>query len=148
MARMRLPLRHNVLLAACVLAWPAAVAAEDIGVSAKIDKTTAQVREPITLSVTLTGDIAGTELLPPQLPEGIIFVGRSQATNVSLHAGTAEQSSTITYLLVPQRPGTFSLGPFSFRHRGKLYQTDPIEITVKKAVLPPTRQAPSERYTL
>ena len=132
-----------IVIGSIGIAW-----AEDIGVSAKIDKTTTEIRSPVTLTITLTGNLLDLDFLPPQLPDGFILGGRSQATSFAVHNGAAEQSSTITYLLVPQKPGTFKLGPFAFRHRGKLFQTDPIEVTVKKAVLPPTRQIPAERYTI
>lgn len=131
------------------LTWGAATAwAQDISLSAKVDKTATEVRRPVTLTITVSGDLTGLSVLPPVLPEGIVVAGRSQATNFALRAGMMEQSMTMTYVLIPQQLGTFQLGPFAFRHRGRLYQTEPIELTVKKSVLPPSRSPfPAERYT-
>ena len=136
------------MVAAVILATTMAGWAQDIGVSAKIDKTTTEIRSPVTLTITLTGDLSGLSFLPPSLPPGFVIAGRSQATNFAMRAGAVEQSVSIVYVLVPQQPGIFKLGPFAFQHRGKIFQTEPIEITVKRSVLPPTRQAPSERFTI
>ena len=148
---MRLEKFKRNLLAVTILAattMTAVARAEDIRVSAQLDKTTTDVRSPITLTITLSGDIAGVTLAPPQLPEGFLIAARRQATSFALRGGAMERATQMIFVLVPQKPGAFTLGPFTFRHRGKLFQTEPITITVKKPVLPPTRQLPSERFTI
>jgi hypothetical protein len=59
-----------------------------------------------------------------------------------------ERSITLTYVLVPQRDGTFQLGPFQVEHKGATIPTEPITITVEKAALPPSLSPHGERVTL
>ena len=123
--------------------------AQELTFTAKVDKTTVEFGEPITLTLTLSGDLSDVTLAPLQLPEGVVVVGRSQSTHFTLHDGVAERSMSFTYLLAPQRTGMVPLGPFTVRRRKSVYQTDPIEITVKKKSAPaPAPPAPSERYLL
>ena len=135
-------------------AWSAAVAlaslvwAQDVSVSAKVDKTTVSLGEPVGLTVTLSGDVSGVQLAPIPLPNGWVIVGRSPSTNFSVHAGAAERSTALQYVLIPQQAGTFRLGPFQFEQGQKEFRTEPIEITVKKPSLPPHLPSHTERFTL
>jgi len=125
------------------LAW-----AQDLTFSAKVDKTTVEVGDPINLILTFNGDVSGVELPPPQIPEGFVVAGRSQSTNFSIRAGAMERSTSLTFVLIPQRAGTFQLGPFLIRRHKDEFKTEPIEVTVKKSVLPPQSQPQAERFTI
>ena len=123
--------------------------AQDLTFSAKVDKTTVDLGDPISLTITLSGDLSGIQLPALQLPEGFVVAGRSQSTNFSIRAGAMERSMSLLYVLIPQRAGTFQLGPFRIEHQHRNVQTDPIEITVKKPALPPSLKTPQgERFTL
>ena len=124
------------------------VRAEEIGVSAKIDKTTTDVLNPVTLTITLSGDLEGLKLPTPTLPQEFAVAGQSQSTNFSMQAGVVERSMSLSFVLIPQKAGTFKLGPFTVEHHKKEFQTVPIEITVKKSALPPKLQPQGERFTL
>ena len=126
------------------LAW-----AQDLTVSAKVDKTTVALGEPITLVVTISGDLAGLEVKPLELPEGFAVGARSQSTNFSIHSGITERSMNLIYVLVPQRAGTFQLGPFKIVHNKKEFTTEPIQVTVNKPAVPPSLKEPQGgRFTL
>ena len=138
-------------VAACLLMWGAATVgwAQDLVFSARVDKTSVDVGSPISLTLTLSGDLVGVELPQVEFPDGWSVAARSQATNFSVRAGATERSVSLVYVIVPQQAGTFRLGPFAVTHHKKSLQTEPIEIIVKKSVLPPstiTRQG--ERFTL
>ncbi|MBI3996694.1 MAG: BatD family protein [Candidatus Omnitrophica bacterium] len=124
--------------------------AGDLSISAQVDRTTVDIGSPVTLTITLKGDLSGVQLPPPELPEGFIIVARNQSTNFSMHAGVTERSTGLAFVLVPQRAGTFKLGPFKVRQQKQELETSTIDITVKKPALPPTirRQPQGERYTL
>lgn len=126
-----------------VLAW-----AQDLTFSAKVDKTSVEIGDPINLTLTFNGDVSGVELPPPQFPEECVVAGRSQSTNFSIRAGAMERSTSLTFILIPQRAGTFQLGPFLIRRRKDEFKTEPIEVTVKKSVLPPQSQPQAERFTI
>ena len=138
--------------AAVLLFAGAACAAEppqDLSVSAKVDKTAVDAGTPINFALTITGDLAGAKVPAPEFPEGFEVAGRTQATNVSVQMGAIQRSTSLVYVLVPTRAGTFKLGPFTIEQRGRKFETQPIEITVKKSPLPPTlKPDQSGRYTI
>ena len=132
-----------------IVSVAALASAEDLTVSAKVDKTSVESGDPIALTLTLGGDLSEIQVPPPEFPEGFTLAARSQSTNFSVRAGVAAHSTTLAYVLVPQQAGTFRLGPFTVRRRGKEFKTDPIEITVKKPAVPHSLQQPrGERFTL
>ena len=140
------PLR--LLAGLAVLGIAASARAEELKFSAQLNKTTMNVGEPVTLTLTLTGDIAGTKLRKLELPEGFTVAAQSQQTNFSMNAGVTERSLSLIYIVVPQKAGTFKLGPFTVVHHKKEFQTEPIEVTVNISALPPKFQPQGERFTL
>ena len=133
----------GVAVGCCALVW-----AQDLAFSAKVDKTTVNLGEPINLVIALSGDVSGVQLPPLQLPEGFVVLARSQSTNFSIRAGAMERSTSLNVVLVPQKAGTFKLGPFSLTRQKKTLQTEPIEIIVKKPVLRPNLPSNGERFIL
>lgn len=142
------------LFALSVLACPRATFfgegawAQDFAISAKVDKTAVMLGEPVDLTLTLTGDLSGVEVPAFQFPEGFVVAGRSQSTNVTIRSGAMERSMSLLYRLVPQRTGTFQLGPFEVKRLKKAFKTEAIEVIVSKPALPPHSQPQGERFTL
>jgi len=133
-------------MAACPGVEP--VHAQDLAVSAKVDKTTIEFGSPVQLLITVSGDPTGVTLEPVTFPEKFVVASRSQATNFSIQGGVQERSMSLVYILIPREAGTFQLGPFSFTKGKQKFETAPIEITVTKPALPPKFRAPAERFTL
>ena len=121
--------------------------AQNVRISAQVDKTTVDLGTQLTLTITVEGDVAEASLQPVQLPDIFQVVAQSRASNLSLEPGGIKRSVSLIYVLAPQEPGAFTLGPFTVVHHGKPLLTDPIEITVTKPVLPPRLQ-PHERFTI
>ena len=122
--------------------------AQDLAFSARVDKTTVNIGDPINLTLTLSGDVSDVQLPTPEFPEGFAIVARSQSTNFTIRAGATERSTSLVYVLVPQQAGTFHIGPFGLKHHNKEVQTEAIEITVKKPAVPPHLPPQGERFTL
>ena len=147
----RLTITHKILR---LLAWAAVFLvavfawADELKFSAQMNKTDVDVGDPITLTLTLSGDIAGSKLRPLNLPEGFIVAAQSQETNFALSNGAMKRSLSLVYVLVPQKSGTFKLGPFTILHSKQELQTEQIEVTVKKPALPPHFEPQGERFTL
>ncbi|MBI3320824.1 MAG: BatD family protein [Candidatus Omnitrophica bacterium] len=116
--------------------------AQELKISAKVDKTTVNIGEPVTLIITLSGDLSGLTMAPPQLPDGLAVAARSQSTDFAIHAGMMERSTSLIYVLIPQQAGVFHLGPFKAVRDRAEFQTAPIEITAKKPTLPPSLKPP------
>ena len=123
-------------------------AAQELIFSASLDKTTANLGDPVTLTLTLSGDMAEVELPTPQFPEGMAVVSRSQSTQFSIRQGTVERSVALVYVLVPQQVGTVRLGPFTVVRHHQAVKTEPLEMTVKQPALPPPLRTNKERVTL
>ena len=132
-----------IIVGCAALAW-----AQDVNVSATVDKTTVDVASPIQLTIAISGDLNGLKMEPLALPSGFAVASRSQATNFSIRGGVQERSMSLLFLLVPSQAGTFKLGPFKFSQGKQEFQTQPIDITVKKSVLPPNLPSNAERFTL
>ena len=124
------------------------VMAQDLHFSAQVDRTTVDLGNPINFVVTLKGDLSGVQLPAFKFPEGFVVAARSQSTSFSIHAGAAERSTSLSFILIPQQAGTFQLGPFELVHEKQTLKTEPIEITVKKPAVPPNLQPEGGRFTL
>ena len=132
--------RHQRLLLALVAlgAWGTAVAAGEVSIVAAVDKTSLDVGQPLTLTITLTGDLSGLQAGPNvELPPTFAVASRSQASRLSIQGAGVERSVSFTYVLVAQEAGTFQLGPFVIDHGGQPLASDPILVVVGKPVLPP-----------
>ena len=129
---------------------PAPAFAQDLTFSATADKTSINTGEPMALTFTLAGNLEGAKLSELQLPDGFTIAAQSQATNFTIRGGAAERSTNLTYVLIAQQLGTFQLGPFTVTQGKQEFQTQAIEITVKKSALPPPSKVrpEGERYTL
>lgn len=136
--------------AALVFACAATAAAQDVQINAQIDRTTVDLGQPVTLTITLSGELSGVQLLPPQFPEGIVVAARSQSTSFAIRGGVQERATGLVYVLVPQQAGAFTLGPFSVTHGKQTLETPSITLTVTKPALPPSlrRQPDGTRYSL
>ena len=131
-------------------AFSIAAAAQDLAFSAKVDHTSVDVGDPITLMLTVGGDLDGAKLDDLQLPEGIVVAAQSRSTSFAIKSGAVERSMNLTYVLVAQQAGTFTLGPFTVKQHNKDYQTEAIELTVQKSALPPAlkHRPDGDRYLL
>ena len=125
--------RAAAAVLAAALGLAAQAAAQDVSFSAKVDKTSAPVGSPITLILTVAGDLQDVNLQPITVPDAFAIIARSQSTNFALQAGAIQRSTSLSYVLLPRRVGTFKLGPFSIKRAEKMYDTEPVEITVTEA---------------
>ncbi len=123
--------------------------ADDLTFTARVDKTTVELGTPIQLTLTLDGDLESVQQLPTvTLPEGFEVAAHQQTSSVVVKQGAAHQSVTLIYQLVPQRAGTFALGPFTLQRKGGAIPTQAIQITVEKPALPPSLGSSGPRYSL
>ena len=119
----------------------------DITISAATDKTAADVGDPITLTLTLAGNLHSVE--PPQLsfPPALHVASQMQSTNIAIKSGVMEKSLSYAFVLIATEPGTYQLGPFRVTKDTQTYATDPITITIKKSAVPKNLE-PTERLSI
>lgn len=124
-----------LLAAFCLLAT--AAAAEDLKVTATLDRTATEVNQPVTLTILVTG---GSADIPqptwPQFPAGFEIFAGGRAQNVSIVGGKVTSSVSFRYTLIPRTAGNLTVPPAAITHGGKTYRTAPLSVTVSKAAAP------------
>ena len=134
----------------CGIAGPPTVhAADDVHISAQVDHAKLTLGSQLTLTITLEGDFNKVQLAPVQFPKEVAVLSQSRASNVMVQAGAVTRSVSLIFLLMPQEAGTFKLGPFAVvqQDQSKRIETDPIDIVVKKPIVPPGSEQ-AQRYVL
>jgi len=112
-----------------LMASPEPARANDISISARVDKNRLSLEDSVELSITVHGVQNAPE---PQLPELADFTMRSRGTSSSTQIVNGQMSVavTYTYLLVPQHTGTLTIEPATLVLAGVTYRSEPITLTV------------------
>jgi hypothetical protein len=124
--------RLHWLLPAALLAAAVLARAQDVQVTASVDADTIGTQDQLQLTVNLSGPDSGDVEAPrlPQFPGFDVVAGPSVSTQFQWINGRASSSKGFTYVLVPQKPGSYTLGPVEVRAGGKTYRTQPVAVTV------------------
>ncbi len=67
-----------------------------------------------------------------------VVAGPFQSSNFSMINGKTSYEKTLTYTLQPKKQGKFTIAPATITYNGKTIQSNPLKITVTKAVDKPT----------
>ncbi len=102
--------------------------------TATVDETTVGDNQQFQISFTLSGqNLKGVRnLKPPSFSDFMALSGPSQSTNIQFINGVQSASYSYSYILRAKRIGVFTIGKASIEFNGKLYETEPIKITVVK----------------
>ncbi|MCH8157232.1 MAG: protein BatD [Nitrospinae bacterium] len=123
------PFPFQVVVLILLMACPAF--AEDIRLSATVDKTRLTLEDTLELSITVHG-VRNPPL--PQLPPLPDFRVRSAGTQSSTQIinSTMRVSMTHKYLLIPKSVGRFVIASAVMELDGAIYKSDPINISVSE----------------
>jgi len=113
----------------------------DVSVRASVTPQQAQVGEPLTLSIEVSG--ARNVSAPSLTIDGFDVRYAGPLTQMSIVNGTISSSVQHRYTLIPLREGHFTLGPFRIDYDGKTYQTAAIGVDVTAGSQPPQGAAGS-----
>ena len=69
---------------------------------------------------------------PPTLKEFRVLSGPNQSTSMQIINGVSSSSLTLSYILMPNTTGVFTIGNASIQYEGKTYTTDQIKVTIVK----------------
>ncbi len=119
---------------------PATVwAADDVSVSASVDKETVGVGERFVLSLTITGARNASE---PELPplDGFQVLSSGTTTQFQFINGQMYSSRSYTYVLAPQRVGKFTIPAARWDYDGRVYTTQPLSVEVVQGRTQPQQQ--------
>ena len=139
-----LRLKSPAFLALAITALAASSAGADITVHATVNARTAQVGEPLSLTIEVKG---AQNVAAPALGalDGFDAQYVGPSTQISMINGQINASVQHRYSLVPQRAGHFTLGPFTVEYQGQQYQSAPLTVDVGASNPPPAagQQAPA-----
>ena len=120
-------------------------AADDLSLTASVDRTRVGTEDQLTLTVSASG--SGFESLPePELPalDNFDVLGSHQSSSSQFSIINGQVSSTKTidfiYYLSPQRAGTYKIGSTKLTYKGKTFTTEPIEVEVVAGTVQQRRQ--------
>jgi len=121
-----------------VLSVVAVCYAEDMTISANVDRREVTLDEQTTLTITVSGN--ASNIPQPYIPglNGFTAYSSGRSQSISIINGQISSSVTFTYILVPNNTGDYTLGPFNINYKGKTYSADPVNIKV----LPRNNQPP------
>ncbi len=138
---------RKILLAA-VIFWgfsAPSLQAEEVRVSASLNKSSAQVGEEIRLNIRVTGQ--GGNLQAPRLPalEGIETYYTGRASHIAFINGVSSSNVEFGYTLIPQRVGHFTLSSIEIQAGPGVLKTEPLEIEVSGGPNPMARPQGAQR---
>nr|MBK9651596.1 protein BatD [Bacteroidota bacterium] len=98
--------------------------------NATINKTNAVVGEQLQISFTFNGQ--GKNFGQPDFKNFQVIAGPSQSSNMTIINGNMTSSQSLTYWIVPQKEGTFKIGPATITIDGKQIASNVITVSVGK----------------
>jgi hypothetical protein len=108
----------------------AAGSAAEVSISASVDKNQASLDDYIVLKVTVEG--TREEPMMPDL-SAFKFQSRGSSSQISIINGRMSSRLEYSYILYPQKAGSFTIGPFMLDVDGKQAQSSPLTITITQA---------------
>jgi len=108
---------------------PAQVCADEVAVTATVDRATATLEDAVLLSVT----VEGTKEQPSLSGlDDFRVTPRGTSSQVRIVNGRMSSSYQFNYLLQPEKTGTFTIGPFTVAHKKATYASNTITLTVSQ----------------
>ena len=109
---------------------PANLIAQETSLSAMVDKNDITLDDYVLLRLFVKGTRD-----EPQLPEVPEFRIQPRGSSSQVRIVNGQMSSTVeyNYLLYPKKTGSFTIGPFYLKDRGRRIESNTIRISVQKA---------------
>ncbi len=132
--------KSSILIISCLF-LASICYADDISISADVDRNEIAMDEQVTLTITVSGNV--TNIPEPKIPalKGFTTYSAGRSQNISIINGQVSSSISFNYILVPNDVGDYSVGPFSIDYKGQTYSAGPIQI---KVVSKAQRQRPQQ----
>jgi len=110
--------------------------------TASVDANPIADNQQFQVSFTFSGkDFNGLDnFKPPSFSNFLTLSGPNQSSSIQFINGVQSSSISYTYILQPREIGKFTLGKATISYNGKIFETDPLEITVVKGSPKPQQQ--------
>jgi tetratricopeptide (TPR) repeat protein len=131
--------------------------AQELTVTAKVDRTTIRLNQSLTYKVIVTGSEIRNAPKPvlPDLENKFLITSSASASSFTMVNNQMSSSKTQSFTLKPIRPGKFVIEPAMINFNGKTYKTNSLEIEVSSAnvinsatPVPLTQKNQAQTYTL
>jgi len=130
----------TLAVALAALSVHADAAADDITVSASVDRTATSANQPLVLTIQVEGAMQNIpEPRLPDLDESWSVRSSGTSSNMSWVNGRVSVSKSYNYTLLPRKTGTLTIGAVEVEFEGNVYRTDPITIDVVEGGEPPSQ---------
>lgn len=106
--------------------------AQEVQLTARSSRTSVGLDEPF--RVTFSSNARGGDLNPPNFEHFIVVGGPYSSQQTQIINGSMSFSRELTYQLIAQEEGTFSIGPATLEINGKRYESNTLAIQVKAGV--------------
>jgi hypothetical protein len=104
-------------------------AAQDVRVEATVNAERIGVEDVLELTVSISGgDADGEPALPPM--DAFRLASRSTSSQIQIVNGRMSSTRSYIYQLLPQKEGTFEIGPVEVEVGGTPHRTSPIQVEV------------------
>ncbi len=120
----------RILILAVFAAWAApAVDAQEVRVDAAVNAKRIGVEDVLELVISISGGDADAD---PELPplDGFRVAGTSTSSQIQIVNGRMSATRSYIYQLLPQKEGTFEIGPATVQVDGSARTTSPIRVEV------------------
>ena len=137
----KIQIKNHVLTLVCLLLPLFSVWAQ-VSFVAKPSKTKLGVNERLRVDFTMNEN--GDYFQAPSFENFQVISGPIQQVSQSWVNGKSSFNKTYSFILMPTKQGNLTIGSATIEIQGQVYETDPIKITVTKAVAAP-REASDDR---
>ena len=111
-----------------LLFQPGALIGQEAAISVETSSDTLYAGIPFKLRITLENH--GGRLIPPAIDQLKIIGGPNQSSSFSMINGQVKQSSSVTYMLLAEEPGTYRLGQATTEGSGTILGTEEIILNI------------------
>ncbi len=109
---------------------PATVHADEIKVTASVDKTTVEVGGDIRLTIRVYGTLDKVRPKLPPFKDFSVVAGPHRSMDTEITDDTVLVFYKYHYELIPRKTGNLKIGPATLMYKNKTYKTDSINIEV------------------
>jgi hypothetical protein len=111
-----------------ILIGAASLQAQNVSITASVDRTHIGLNEDFTLVVEVSGDAAEPKL--PDMNAFAALAGTSSSQNIQIINGRMSSSRTYQYTFFARAAGKFTINAVEVEVKGQIYKSQPIEIEI------------------
>ncbi len=126
----RVLLKGAIFIALILFATTSLVFAKDIEIVAAVDKSELALEDTLSLTVTIIGAADAPMPLLPDFDLFSLIFGPTVSVKTSVINGVESASQSFTYALKPTCVGSFFIGSFTVRYKGRTYKSNTLRVDV------------------